>query len=199
MILLLCILNHHPSPSTELFIFPNWSSVPIKQLIKPLFSPSLETQWPLFHCLMVNLTTSRCLVWASQLALLIKSRLTLPVQEMQFLSLGRKDPLEYEMATTLVFWKIPWTEEPGGLQSMGSQSWTHKELEYTHTYRCLIQVNHMILVLLDTLISLSIMSSRFIHVRIHLKGWIIFHWKYILHLFIHSAVSGYLWIMMLWT
>ena len=39
---------------------------------------------------------------------------------MQFLSLGRKDPLEYEMATTLVFWKIPWTEEPGGLQFMGS-------------------------------------------------------------------------------
>ena len=38
-------------------------------------------------------------------------------------SLGQEDPLEKEMAThpsTLV-WKIPWTEEPGGLQSMGSQ------------------------------------------------------------------------------
>ena len=41
-------------------------------------------------------------------------------------SLGREDPLEKEMAThssTLV-WKSPWTEEPGGLQSVGSQSQT---------------------------------------------------------------------------
>ena len=39
-------------------------------------------------------------------------------------SLGREDPLEKDMQPTLVFlaWRIPWTEEPGGLQSMGSQS-----------------------------------------------------------------------------
>ena len=38
-------------------------------------------------------------------------------------SLGREDPLEKEMAThsSILVWKIPWTEEPGGLQSMGSQ------------------------------------------------------------------------------
>ena len=36
---------------------------------------------------------------------------------------GSKDPLEEEMAThsSILAWKIPWTEEPGGLQSMGSQ------------------------------------------------------------------------------
>ena len=41
-------------------------------------------------------------------------------------SLGWEDPLEKEMATHSSFcaWKIPWTEEPDGLQSMGSQSWT---------------------------------------------------------------------------
>ena len=41
----------------------------------------------------------------------------------QILSLGREDPLEEEMAThsTILAWEIPWTEEPGGLQSMGSQ------------------------------------------------------------------------------
>ena len=42
-------------------------------------------------------------------------------------SLGREDPLEKEMATysSILAWRIPWTEEPGGLQSMGSQkSWT---------------------------------------------------------------------------
>ena len=37
-------------------------------------------------------------------------------------SLGREDPLEKEMATnsSTIAWKIPWTEEPSGLQSMGS-------------------------------------------------------------------------------
>ena len=38
-------------------------------------------------------------------------------------SLGWEDPLEKEMAThsSILAWKIPWTEEPGGLQSMGLQ------------------------------------------------------------------------------
>ena len=42
-------------------------------------------------------------------------------------SLCRKDPLEEEMATqsSILFRKIPWTEEPGGLQSMGSQRVGH--------------------------------------------------------------------------
>ena len=37
--------------------------------------------------------------------------------------LGQEDPLEEEMAThsSVLAWRIPWTEEPGGLQSMGSQ------------------------------------------------------------------------------
>ena len=41
-------------------------------------------------------------------------------------SLGWEDPLEEEMAThsSILAWRIPWTEEPGGLQSMGLQSWT---------------------------------------------------------------------------
>ena len=41
-------------------------------------------------------------------------------------SLGQKGPLQKEMAPhySTLAWKIPWMEEPGGLQSMGSQSWT---------------------------------------------------------------------------
>ena len=41
----------------------------------------------------------------------------------QVRSLGREDPLEEEMAThsSILAWRIPWTEEPGGLQDMGSQ------------------------------------------------------------------------------
>ena len=47
-------------------------------------------------------------------------------QEMQVQSLGQEDPLEKEMTThsSTLAWEIPWTEEPGGLQSKGSQSQT---------------------------------------------------------------------------
>ena len=45
------------------------------------------------------------------------------IQEMWVQSLGQEDPLEEEMAThsSIFAWKIPWTEESGGLQFMGSQ------------------------------------------------------------------------------
>ena len=46
---------------------------------------------------------------------------------MRVRSLGREDPLEEEMAThsSTLAWEIPWTEEPGGLQSTGSQRIRH--------------------------------------------------------------------------
>ena len=45
------------------------------------------------------------------------------MQETGVQSLGQEDPLEKEMATHsgILAWRIPWTEEPEGLQSMGSQ------------------------------------------------------------------------------
>ena len=45
------------------------------------------------------------------------------MQEIQVWSLGQEDPLEKEIATysNILAWKIPWTEDPGGLQSKGSQ------------------------------------------------------------------------------
>ena len=45
------------------------------------------------------------------------------VQETWVSSLGEEDPLEKGMAThsSILAWRIPWTEEPGGLQSMGTQ------------------------------------------------------------------------------
>ena len=57
-------------------------------------------------------------------------RFPLPMQEaqeMQIQSLCREDALEKEMAThsRIRAWKIPWTEEPSGLQSMGSQRVRH--------------------------------------------------------------------------
>ena len=49
------------------------------------------------------------------------------IRETQVLSLGQEDPLEEEMAThsSTLAWKIPWTEEPGRLQSMGLQRVGH--------------------------------------------------------------------------
>ena len=56
-------------------------------------------------------------------------------QETQVQSLGREDPLEKEMAThsSILAWKIPWAEEPGGLQSTvgGKESDTTKRLHFT--------------------------------------------------------------------
>ena len=49
------------------------------------------------------------------------------MRETQVRSLGPEDPLEKEMATlsSTIAWKIPWMEEPGGLQPMGSQRVGH--------------------------------------------------------------------------
>ena len=49
------------------------------------------------------------------------------MQETGVRSLGQEDPLDKEMAThsSILVWRIPWSEEPGGLQSMGSQRVGH--------------------------------------------------------------------------
>ena len=63
--------------------------------------------------------------WASLVAQRVKH---LPaMQETWVQSLGQEDPLEKEMAThsSTLAWRIPWTEEPGGLQSTGSQRVRH--------------------------------------------------------------------------
>ena len=64
-------------------------------------------------------------MWASLVAQTIKN---LPaMQETRVRSLGLEDPLEEKMAahSSILAWKIPWTEEPGGLQSMGLQKVGH--------------------------------------------------------------------------
>ena len=56
--------------------------------------------------------------------------------ETQVRSLGGEEPLEKELAThySLLAWRIPWTEEPGGLWSMGSQRVGHNWATNTHIY-----------------------------------------------------------------
>ena len=57
-------------------------------------------------------------------------------RETQIPSLSKEDSLEKEVATcsSILVWTIPWSEEPGGLQSMGSQRVRHDlATEFTHT------------------------------------------------------------------
>ena len=68
----------------------------------------------------------------------------LPImQETQVRSLGWEDPLEKEMAiqSSTLAWKIPWIEEPGRLQSMGSQEEHNKKMKklyyFTEINKCL--------------------------------------------------------------
>ena len=65
------------------------------------------------------------LLWASLVAQRLKCLPTM--RETWVRSLDREDPLEKEMAThsSIVAWRIPWMEEPGGLKSTGSQRVRH--------------------------------------------------------------------------
>ena len=62
-------------------------------------------------------------------------------QETQVQSLGQEDALEEETAThsSILVWRIPWREEPGGLQSMGLQSWM--QLKQLSTHRKALSLN----------------------------------------------------------
>ena len=81
------------------------------------------------------------LIWgASQVALVVKSpHLSVrEMQEMRVQFLGREDPLEEGKAphSSIPAWRIPWTEEPGGLQSMGSRRTGHDSSgNIAHVYK----------------------------------------------------------------
>ena len=64
-------------------------------------------------------------IWASLVAQMVKN--SSAVQDTQVQSLSQKDPLKKGMAThsSILAWRIPWTEEPDGVQSMGSQRVRH--------------------------------------------------------------------------
>ena len=104
-----------------------WACVlemPIKQL-KEMLSRLLIDIW-------VWIGGRHYASWPSLVAQLVKN---LPVmQETWVQSLGQEDPLENIMAThsSILAWRIPWTEEPGRLQSMGLQRVGHDWATFTH-------------------------------------------------------------------
>ena len=85
-----------------------------------------------------------CIYWGTPLRIgllwWLRLRISLPMQEMQEMrvwSLSWEDPLEKEMAThsSILTWRIPWTGEPGELQSMGSlESDMTDQLSLTHSH-----------------------------------------------------------------
>ena len=98
-------------------------------------------------------------------------------KEMWVWSLGREDTLEEGVATyySILLWRIPWTEEPGGLRCMGLQSQTQfKWLSISDTQYLSF----------SDLTSLSTMPSKSIHIignsknSILFYGWVVFHCIY---------------------
>ena len=75
-------------------------------------------------------------IWASLIAQSVKNLSAM--QETQVRSLGGEDPLDKGMAThsSILAWRIPWTEEPGGLRSIGLQKVVHDWATNTHSCVC---------------------------------------------------------------
>ena len=105
------------------------------------------------------------------------------MKEIQVQSPGWKDPLEEEMAThsSILAWRIPWTEQPGGLQSMGSQRVRHDWAANTSTfiYMCVCVCVHCSLLTLTLspgfYFSCACMLSCFNHVWLFVTLWTVAH------------------------
>ena len=78
----------------------------------------------LLHHYILTKLENREVIFVTKTSLVAQTVKRLPkTQEIRVQSLGQKDPLDKEMAThsSILAWKMPWTEEPGGPQTMGSQ------------------------------------------------------------------------------
>ena len=106
------------------------------------------------------------------------------MQETWVWSLGQEDPMEKGMAThsSVLAWRISWTEELDGLQSIGSQSWTHLSNLYLISHY--IFLPHLLYPLyidgcLGCFHVLAIMNSAAINIRVCESSWIIVFSGYI--------------------
>ena len=101
----------------------------------------------------------------------------LPIQETWVRSLGREDPLEKEVAphSSLLAWRIPWTEEPGGLQSLGSQeldtTWRLSRRHHHHPRWIVVGIASVLTVFGSFLLSWSL-SSESAFLTLCLEGWV---------------------------
>ena len=106
----------------------------------PIAHPDLYARnFHLFRCLIWGSLIPA--VWACQVGLMVKNWLPMQeTQETQVRSLDQEGPLQEGMAThsSILAWRIPWTEKPGGLQSTGSQRVTR--LQRLSTHACILAI-----------------------------------------------------------
>ena len=95
---------------------------------------------------------------------------SLSISPHRFKSLGQKDPLEKEMAThsSILAWEIPWKEEPGRLQPMGSQRISHnlatkQQQQYIFIHVIKIHMYAYIFLCICTYTYIYMISKSFIH------------------------------------
>ena len=125
----------------------------------PIFKDSIwnKSQQYIFHFDYIG--NYICIYWISLVTQMAKH---LPaMQETQVQLLGQADPLEKEMAThsSTLAWKIPWMEEPGRLQSMGSL-WVGRD-----------GTTSLILGLVNCVIYINVICFLFLFVIINFKFW----------------------------
>ena len=113
----------------------SWYTKQYEQILKALKwlkETTRYTEYVLHKAL--DITKAKWLWWASQLALVVKNLLANAEDIRDLKSLGWEDPLEEVMGThfSILAWRIPWTEGPGGWQSMVSETW----LKQLSTYEC---------------------------------------------------------------
>ena len=97
----------------------------------------LKGRWPsIFFWFIVTLILMYTSIINCWLPLVAQMSKILPkMQQTWIRSLGQEDPLEKEMAahSSILAWRIPWTEKPGGLQTMESQRVRHDWTSFTHS------------------------------------------------------------------
>ena len=115
--------HHSPSPDCSIFLQSSYHHLTFIIYLPPVpvYPWCLEQQLA-HHNYLIN---SLWMNGASLMSQMVKNLLAM--QKTQVLSLGRKDPLEKEMAThsSILAYRIPWTEEPGGLWPMELQRVGH--------------------------------------------------------------------------
>ena len=115
-----------------------------------------------------------CAYWTSLVVQTVKNPPA--IQETRVRSLNQEDPLEKGMAThsSILAWRIPWTEEPGGLQFMGFQRVGHDWMTNTHTnaHTCVhtTSKHHVTVKLQRTSLCLRIFNWNGLGLRNTVKG-----------------------------
>ena len=137
--------------------------------------------------IIIFIIQSPVIIWATLVAQTVKSLSAM--QDTQVWSLGREDPLKKGMTahSNILVWRIPWTEEPGGLQSMGSQRDGHDW--HLHFHDSLVGLNRCVNVKENR--SLFQIHFPFMGPKWTLTFLLMFHWLELSHMTTPSYKGGW--------